>query len=85
MPLAKVHKINPHPGYTSPGWSQTFCGRVGRRDAHVPNEYVTVVNGRFEATEGKDGVTCKRCREGRWARTDGRTPTVSATQPGGSK
>jgi hypothetical protein len=73
MSLSAVHKINPHIEFSSGGWKQTFCGRVGHKDS-VPNEYVTAVNGRFEATEGKDGVTCKRCREGRWNRTDGRTP-----------
>lgn len=71
MALSKVHKINPRADYAPSGWIITFCGRVGHKDS-VPNEYVTAVNGRFEATEGKDGVTCKRCREGRWDRTDGR-------------
>lgn len=81
MRLGKVHKINPHMA-RAPGWVITFCGRVGYKD-RVPNEYVTDVNDRFEATEGKDGVTCKRCRAGRWDRTDGRT--VSSKNCGGEK
>jgi hypothetical protein len=70
MSLSKVHKIDPH-AVRAPGWVKTFCGRIGHKDSG-PNEYVTDVNGRFEATAGREGVTCQRCRQGRWDRTDGR-------------
>ena len=67
--LAKLHKINPHAN-TRNGWAKTFCGLLGVQERNTDTEYSTIQGFRFEATTGKTGVNCAKCRKGRWDRSD---------------
>lgn len=69
MALGKVHKLKPDRQRPPHDWRETFCGMIGRGSL-VSSEYETTLGARFEATDGKEGVTCKRCRKGFWNRTD---------------
>ena len=69
MPLNKIHKINPNANVMFGGHG-TFCGLSGMRETFCSTEYGTTQGNIFEATTGTKGVTCAKCRKGRWTRTD---------------
>lgn len=67
--MNKCHKINPAAN-TMPDWYATFCGLTGMKERYSDDEYTGVQGYIFEATTGTKGVTCAKCRKGRWTRTD---------------
>ena len=71
--LGKVHKLKPvgsETRRTGYGWRETFCGLTGSQCSGFSTEFETDVGHRFEAVDVSNGVTCARCRKGRWSRTD---------------
>jgi hypothetical protein len=76
MSLGKVHKLKPFGSESRRarfGNRETFCGLAGSLCPGFSTEFDTDEDNRFEATDGNDGVTCLRCRKGRWPRTDDAT------------
>ena len=76
MSLGKIHKLKPAGSESRRaryGTRQTFCGLIGALCRGFSSEFDTDEGNRFEATDGSDGVNCRRCRKGRWPRTDDAT------------
>lgn len=74
MAMAKIHKVNPNADAMT-GWIKTFCGLEGMPERNCSTEFVNVHGFIFEATRDNKGVTCGRCRKGRWNRTEAPTYT----------
>ena len=60
--LNKVHKLRPFLEARISDRRVTFCGLTGVLAPGTNTEFDTITGNRFEATDGKSGVTCARCR-----------------------